>query len=111
MTNEDYRPTLAVRPASHSIELGDKVGAKISEYASGLAIDDVGIISIEQNSRSWYITMKEIPQPYSLGSSGSRVESMPGEPRNSDYVHFNLSLRGVEWSKTVEIFVYTNVRN
>lgn len=110
MTNEDYRPVLAMRMSSHSIEFCDKVGTEISKYASGLAINNSGVIAVKQDPRLWYIPGKKVPEPQSLVCSGPRPESVASEPRNSDYVHINFPPRSIEWSKAVEIFVYTDVQ-
>ena len=110
MTNEDYRAVFAVRLTSHGIELCDKVGTEISKYASGLAVNNVGIISINQNPRLRKIARKEVAQPHSLGCSGPGAKSVTSEPRDSDYVHINAPLWSIERSEAVEVFVYTDVR-
>lgn len=110
MTNENYRPILTVRLALHSTELCDKVGTEISKNAPGLAVDDMRIISVKQNPGFWYITRKKVPQPHFLGCSEPRTESVASEPRDSDYIDSNVPIRSVEWSKAVEISVYTDVR-
>lgn len=110
MTNEDYRPILAERLSTHSVKLYDEVGTEISKYASGLAVNNAGVISVKQNPRLGYIARKKVPQPHSLGCSRPGTESMASEPRNSDYVHFNMPLWSIEWSEAVEIFVYTDVQ-
>lgn len=110
MTNEDYRAVFALRLTSHSIELCDKVGTEISKYASGQAVNNVGIISIDENPRLRQIARKEVAQPHPLSCSRPRTESVAGEPRNSNDVHINVSIRSIEGSETVEVFVYTYVR-